>query len=379
MIGSWWKAETELIPEQREILLLEPDEDCLVTGPPGSGKTNLVVLRAKYLLGLARHNIAVVVFTRSLCNFIAAGSSAYSLPQSLVLTERLLHMRLLNSQGVELPNSSGSFGQTQDRYLDAIERLIEANDLEDYYDTLLLDEAQDYSERSLSIFRCLAKHLFAVADVRQRIHAPTGALSWLRDEIEQAYALEYNHRNGRKICAVADGIFPQGYLEENSQYNESRMKSSVTVHPRMNDAESLGVLVERLRLQIVTYRREFIGVLCPKREQADEAFTALKQSEIGDFVMMGGSSGVQFTESLPVVVSTVHSAKGLEFRAVHMLHAESFRGRGAKNLAYTAVTRAKTALDIYRGSEIEPFLQQAVAAVLPKPEKPSIGDLLKGD
>jgi superfamily I DNA/RNA helicase len=156
------------------------------------------------------------------------------------------------------------------------------------------------------------------------------------------------------------------------------MKSAVTEHTVADFQEMLGVLHKRLKLQLDSYGREFLGVLAPRRELAEGAFEMLRNTDVGGKVTLNGSYNLPFDAQHPIVVSTVHSAKGLEFRAAHLLCADLLTRRGAKNLAYTGVTRAKTSLDVYSTGPVEPFLNQALATVRPRPTAPSISDLLKG-
>jgi superfamily I DNA and RNA helicase len=48
--------------------------DHLVKGPPGSGKTNLLLLRGKQLIGSNVPDVIVVVHTRTLQEFIRSGA-----------------------------------------------------------------------------------------------------------------------------------------------------------------------------------------------------------------------------------------------------------------------------------------------------------------
>ena len=57
---TWWRSPGELDEDQREIMRLSPDGSFALRGPPGSGKTNLLLMRAAYLTTL-RRNVAVVV------------------------------------------------------------------------------------------------------------------------------------------------------------------------------------------------------------------------------------------------------------------------------------------------------------------------------
>jgi ATP-dependent exoDNAse (exonuclease V) alpha subunit len=55
---------------------------------------------------------------------------------------------------------------------------------------------------------------------------------------------------------------------------------------------------------------------------------------------------------------TVHSAKGSEFRAVHLLEGEAFKPHN-RELAFTAATRAKTEVSVYH---VNPLLGHMVPA-----------------
>lgn len=71
-----------------------------------------------------------------------------------------------------------------------------------------------------------------------------------------------------------------------------------------------------------------------------------------------------------MIVTTIISAKGLEFRAVHLLGMDMIsRFRDVqKNLAFTGVTRAKTSLRIYYNKSIPGYLEKGILA-LDKPRR----------
>ncbi len=48
MQETWWVAEGDLDDDQKKIAALPAKRSHLITGPPGCGKTNLLLLRAKY-------------------------------------------------------------------------------------------------------------------------------------------------------------------------------------------------------------------------------------------------------------------------------------------------------------------------------------------
>ena len=96
---TWWREFGDLDEDQRRVIGLPPEGSFLVKGPPGSGKTNLLILRANYLANAEHPHLAVVVFTRSLQEFIRGGADRYDFDPKNVLTSRLLLDRLLREAG----------------------------------------------------------------------------------------------------------------------------------------------------------------------------------------------------------------------------------------------------------------------------------------
>jgi len=84
METTWWTQPEELDEAQQEVVALDSDSDHLVLGPPGSGKTNLLVLRAAYLYGAGYQNIAVLTFGRVLREFLVSGSTNYTFPSNKI-------------------------------------------------------------------------------------------------------------------------------------------------------------------------------------------------------------------------------------------------------------------------------------------------------
>ncbi len=69
MKDTWWVNQKKLDPDQLEIIGLGLNGSYLIQGPPGSGKSNLLLLRANYLIKKGRTNVIVLVFTKSLEQF----------------------------------------------------------------------------------------------------------------------------------------------------------------------------------------------------------------------------------------------------------------------------------------------------------------------
>ena len=59
MDQAWWKNKSELDKDQLDIIGLPLGNSYLIAGPPGSGKTNLLLLRASYLTLAGHPNIQI--------------------------------------------------------------------------------------------------------------------------------------------------------------------------------------------------------------------------------------------------------------------------------------------------------------------------------
>jgi superfamily I DNA/RNA helicase len=378
-MDAWWRELRELRDEQREVIALPPDGSFLVNGPPGSGKTNLLLLRANYLANTEHANLAIVVFNRTLCEFIRAGGENYDFDTDNVLTSRQFFERLLAEAHASYERG-GSFNADRRHRLAALNAVIpEGRD--PIYDILLLDEAQDYLAGELHLFRRLADNLFMVADLRQQIYPgePVGAV--LQAMVDRVLPLRYHYRSGQVICQVADEIgktFSGGYepILPTCNYNSPDMRPSVEIFAGDIRAQAAEIS-ERLRVQRRTYPEGFLGVICPRIAEVRAISDALSASGLGDEIcVQDREDGYQRIQAdRPIWLSTIHSAKGLEFRAVHVAgaeHVKSFRAE-QKRLAYTGVTRAKTSLVVYHHKALPPYFDAALNSI--RPPRPATADL----
>lgn len=365
-MDTWWRNPKELDSDQRAVIALPPDGSFLVKGPPGSGKTNLLLLRANYLTINEHPNLTVVVFNRTLREFIRAGAENYNFSPDRIVTLRQMLDTLLSEANVE-------HDVKEDFHADRVSRLAAVNDVfemgrEPIYDVILLDESQDYLADELRLFKRLSHHIFLVADSRQQIYAGGSKPDLMEDLVDKVLSLRYHYRNGQPICDVADAIgatFSMGYdpIGPTCNYNSPKLKPSVEVEQRDLDAQ-IGIIAERLKVQLRTYPGELLGVICPRNVDLKKIAVGLEAKGLGpDLCVQQRDEGYQPIEPTKSIwVSSVHSAKGLEFRAVHFACAEyvSQFGPEQKRLAYTGVTRAKTSLSIFHDGVLPAYFDSAV-------------------
>lgn len=365
MGNTWWVGEGELKPEQKAIIALPLAGSHLILGPPGSGKTNLLLLRANYMTLAGHPNIVIVVFTRTLQEFIATGGQQYAFPPSKLMTSRRWAQDLLHQYDIDVTLPLDYEAQRR-VLLENLERLVKTHKLKGIYDAVLLDEAQDYLPEEIALFRRLGKVMFAVADSRQKIYSSADCMPALQAAVNKIHTLKYHYRNGRRICELADGIARdvEDYepLLSTSNYDETSKPSTVEHHKYKNLPEQCAKMIATLETQVKAYPDELLGVLCPKRDQLEEVWKHISASPIRHLAVLQKSGDyVPFEADKPICVCTVHGAKGLEFRVVHVLACEALkRFRLQRNITYTAVTRAKTSLTLYYGADIAGYLEGAL-------------------
>ena len=385
MSSTWWVGKNELDENQSSIISLHQDDNVLVTGPPGSGKTNLLLLRANYLYLAGKENIVVITFTRSLCEFIASGAEQYEFPVSKSMTCREWQNGLLRQYGKARPTQSGDFDVDRSSYTLAMTELVTELGLTNIFEAILLDEAQDYTPEEICLFERLAKRLFCVADERQKIYNGESSIEEIKKYAGDPHVLKYHYRNGIKICRVADEIAKgwHGYkpLQETSNYNETENPSTVDVNQCNSLEEQVALVVKRIRTQCIAFPGELIGVICPKNGTLDRVWDMITESEHSDvaFLLRGRTDG-SFTLDKQVVVSNFHAAKGLEFRAVHLLACEELkRFNNNRRIVFTAVTRAKTALSVYHSGDLHDYFMAAIKSLEPAPNPPDLDAVFGGN
>lgn len=367
MSSTFWIGEKQLDDDQRQAVeKLSYDGSYLLTGPAGSGKTNVILLRAKWLTLKNKANFKIVVFTSSLRKFVEKGCEQYGINAESAITQMALFKNVLDEHGIPY-EASGDFETDRAMLAGSVKSLLDDNRLSnDYFPVLLVDEAQDYTDTELLVFRGLTKRLFLVADSRQSIYKATHTPGLLDKLVDQRVDLRYHYRSGLKLCKVADAILSGSVgvagVQHHSRYPEADVPSSVTPVPCDDLNSQIAEILASLKSQIDLYPDELLGVLFPKREQALAFDQALDASGMDRSCIWFG---------------TMHSAKGWEFRAVHVGGCESLSRMGGvqKRLMYTSILRGKTSARIYYSGNIPGYLVESLAVLDPPAPNPAMKDL----
>ncbi len=380
MSGTWWIDENELLDEQIKVLEEDLDSDIILKGPPGSGKTNLLLLRANHLvLASPDAEFYIICYTSLLQNFVRTGAGLYSFPENRIITQRKLLEQVLGDHDFLPPRVDGeSYAERDTAIKLAMAELMSSGNGQNSYPVIFIDEAQDYSAEDLNIFKYLAKNLCCAADSRQGIYGTgVSGSQWLQEYSWGAsITLKYHHRVAPAILEVADKIMA-GKLGHTSMLETHQYKGDrgdVDVTGGIDLDSQIKVLIKKLVKQLAVYPNQMLGVLIPHRDRVKEVVGKLnKDPDLSGFVTNAMSR--EFDPALPIWVSTVHSSKGLEYRCTHVVSADDFSAfnKHERRVAFMAVTRAKTVLDIYHDKPLHAFFASAIAK--PNVDKISIKSL----
>lgn len=381
MDDTWWVDPDQLHPDQEEIVQLPLDGNYLISGPAGSGKSNLLLLRAGYLNLQNKTNILVIVFTRALANFLHAGATNYDFDSSKIITAHSWTTAFIQRYG-EQPSSEGSFEEVRRERFKQIDAIIAERKIGQVYQSIILDEAHDYYASEIAVFQRLTRRLVAAVDERQAIYqSKAQSIDALKRFCVQ-YELHHHYRCGPKICKVADGLSitdPDGHgMLDSCNYDHVRYPDSV----ELLRAHSLDAQVDRcidvLKSQLAAYPGAILAVLAPRRSDVDAIWSRLEHDpELADVIVRANArDGFDLTGGERIVVGTIHAAKGLEFRCVHLLATEELScfAERLRNVAFVAVTRARTSLRVYYSGRLDAEVE---SAVLRASTSPTVVDVSK--
>lgn len=371
MRASWWRSKSELDADQLAFIKLPPHGRHSLVGPPGSGKTNLLLLRAQYIAGTGEKNVLVVTYTKALADFIRTGiGSAGLISANQIKTyhswaashifENLGHAALSKNSDFDDATRNDILGLVKE----ANAKLFSKK----HYSAIFVDEAQDLTVDELDALLCLSDNICICGDPRQGIYARDG-LSAIEKLGLTRHELKRHFRIGHKIARVADRLIaPEegaDSLEGTSNYNpKTQGESSAVMRPCASRDEQFSQMVELIRIQLDAFKDENIGIFCGPKDSVSELRSRFDETDLAAVTAVHGvDNDATFASEKRIHVMTIHAAKGTEFRAVHIFGAEDLAKFPftRRRIGYTAITRAKTALNVFRTGATSSALENAFA------------------
>lgn len=366
MNTSWWVSKDELDATQLAFINLPPQGRYQLEGPAGSGKTNLLLLRAQFVAGQGDKNILVITFTRSLSRFLRSGLVATGLMEADQVRTfhswARQHIKLYLKQDI-LDSNHDFDDEVREKTVELLRQANKKVPSKKLINSVFIDEAQDLTAEEIACLTEISDNVCVCGDLKQSIYHRNGLDAAVELKLTK-FTLTNHYRIGHSIARVADRVLPPATpaesLEATSNYNDKKMgKSTAELHRLASRDAQFDRMLEILDVQTSAYAGDRIGILCGKRETAREVHERLADTELAPLVCCHLVDGTDFSSDAQIHIMTMHSSKGVEFRAVHMFGIEELKSGHMSNptLAYTAVTRAKTALNAYCTSTTSPELE----------------------
>lgn len=375
---SWWLDISDLDDDQKDVIDLPALGNHLILGPPGSGKTNLLLIRAEYLIRTGQPNLFVLMYNDPLHEFVVRGGDHYQVPPQKIKKMLSWEILLLRENDIPVDDFPDvDLEQKRKVLAERVLKLLDSNpDLEGHVECLLVDEVQDCLSEEVEVFFRCAKNVCFAGDNRQRIYSTKSVIDSLKQRVN-VIELHTHYRIGHEICRVADVVARSaGSPEIENTCNYKEAESKAQFFELSDDEAQVRSIIESLSVQLKAYPGELLGVAAPRKQDRDFLRERLEASELAPYILSHRKSGSDDPEQR-IYIAHITEIKGLEFRTIHLaLMQHLYRlGQNQKRIAYTAITRAKTTVSIYFTGRIPGYLEQARATVEPPQEKPALSDL----
>jgi superfamily I DNA/RNA helicase len=373
--------DSQLTREQRAIVELRPDRHHLVMGPPGSGKTQVLLHRARWLRQTYKtppDRFCVLVYTNVLTYFLRQPLDFLGIPKENVRTfddwcGDLWDQYVCKSRPRTVADRRGKsfidFPAVRVGVLRNLQALAAVGQLKPSLDFVMVDEGQDLDATAYGILCLMTKHLTVFADARQQIFEGGASVSEMQKHLSltgQSASLLPAYRNSPDVAKLAS-YFGNSYEGVNYLAQE-RQKPCLYVATDWED--EMDKLADVLRERRLLNHK--CGIIVPSNMDLHSVTKKLMERgvEVHKAIPVRKGGTPPDFDSLTPTIASYHNAKGLTFDCVLMpkLVENNFKrveGERRRRLLLVGITRATqwVYLSTVRGWEIstQDVFRQAAA------------------
>lgn len=323
----------ELTKNQR-IAIAAQDNNIIITGPPGTGKT--VVSLFRLLNSNDEKNVIFFTYMTllkySISHHITAGRDY----------EKVFGEKVLTVYQWFTDNLGGwvDFEETK------IPKIIsELKNMDVSFHEIIIDEGQDLPDSIFKILQEITNRNFIGADNKQTVFETNtdDKVQEIKDCFDsiREIALESNYRNNYKIFNFAISFFPDEKFKFNNTLEELKKrnpgKDKPEIHIIKNDIQRDNLLPELLE----AHSHQTIGVLFSTTGEVD-SYYSIFLNKYNVECSKWHKNAKDFNKKLKsIILTTFKSAKGVEFDIIIIINFHRFAKKDIKEY-YVGVTRARS-------------------------------------
>jgi superfamily I DNA/RNA helicase len=329
---TWLRSFAELSPEQKRIVQMPPQESILISGPPGSGKTQALVHRIAYLIETHKASpdkIRLFVLTDVLEKMIKPEMKRLGLPEKIVaLFDHWCRSFFVHHVSTDLPriyvNGRIDFKKTRFGVLDILQR---NKDLRKCIEHALVDDGQDLTPEAFEILSLAAEHITVFTDAQQKIHEEGASDSFVSDTLtlhKKSSLLSGDFRSSFSVAQLAahfidDQSCRKEYLSQ--VRNEQKTSQSSLFYVAPSEEKERDHLSRYVRQRQAM--NENVGILVPTNSLVHRLAKDLEERGIAleKAIPIDAQNVIHtpydFGNNRPKI-TTYYEAKGLSFDSVLM-------------------------------------------------------------
>jgi superfamily I DNA/RNA helicase len=358
-MSGWLVTREELTPDQFRIVELSCQDNKVVQGGPGSGKTIVLLHRARYLAD--KYNVSpdkfhIFVFTRVLKNYIKSALDYLELPEQCVSTvDAWCYHFYRNNISPTVPKSRGSKGTDYASLRNEVHAFILDNPkYQGILDFIMVDEGQDLEDISLRILNLISRHATLFFDHKQQLYSHGSEEQTILKSLsvnKRNFSLLSVYRCSPYIVNIA-AEFINDSKEKELFIRQTSVAQSERETPLLYKARDVEDEKKRIVKALKTRlaKNERIAMLFPQKRQVFGYANAFADMGIEVEVPARRNDpkyiAHDFSSSRPKLMP-YHSAKGLTFDSVFLprLQDNAFFRQAEdtlRRLIFVGITRAKS-------------------------------------
>ncbi len=320
----WLLPYSDLTPDQQMAVELPIDTHKVIIGPPGSGKTQILIHRAAHIVNnfnLKEDEYKIFVFTNVVKNYIKSGINFLNLPETVVSTFdhwcRIFYEK--NIGPLFVVHDKSFFKRVRKKVLD----FLKLNpSFQRRLSFVMVDEGQDLSPECYEIMLLIAKHITVFVDPKQKIFEGGASEEFIRNKLNlKSYSFYFlnGYRNSPNVAKLASYFIEDEKEREkylNQVYAIDKIREIPLLYISSDFEDEMENLAKIIRQRLILNER--IGIIVPTKKILKEIYENLKKRKIPVEKALAthlSHNTCDFNNSSPKI-STFHSAKGLTFDAV---------------------------------------------------------------